>query len=48
MGDCQVGSTENPLPTIPTLIWTTGAGPDIPDGCVVPDGIPPNWLGERF
>ena len=50
LGDC---SSEPTGATAPTLIWTTGASPDVPDDCIIPDGVPAYWLGklpdqERF
>ena len=43
LGDC---SSEQTGATAPTLIWTTGASPDVPDGCIIPDGVPAYWLGK--
>ena len=46
MGDCS--SSSGPPTLLPT-VWTTPAGPEVPEGCVVPPlGIPPppQWLGK--
>ena len=42
MGDCS--SSSGPPTLLPT-VWTTPAGPEVPDGCDIPENIPTYWLG---
>ena len=42
MGDCS--SSSGP-PTLLPPVWTPPTGPEVPEGCDIPENIPTSWLG---